>query len=147
MFSIQMCLSFFWRIMQSTVWWAKDWRIYLRESSRVHSASNSSIQLHPTASRAFIKSVLSSHYETTGNIHHAMVFLYSLHTDMYTKLYRSYLPCMYIVIHLVLSWISFICSKSNQNPIKSNFICHIHMVSGCYCECSEMLVLLVPTML
>ena len=29
--------------------------------------------------------------------------------------------------------------------IKSDFIGHIHMVSRCYCECSEMLVLLVPT--
>ena len=35
------------------------------------------------------------------------------------------------------------CSKSNQ--IKSNFICHIHVVSRCLCECNEMLVLLVPT--
>jgi hypothetical protein len=29
--------------------------------------------------------------------------------------------------------------------IKSDCIGHIHMVSRCYCECSEMLVLLVPT--
>ena len=31
------------------------------------------------------------------------------------------------------------------DQIKSHFIGHIHMVSRCYCECSEMLVLLVPT--
>jgi hypothetical protein len=29
--------------------------------------------------------------------------------------------------------------------IKSHFIDHIHMVSRCYCECSELLMLLDPT--
>jgi hypothetical protein len=38
-------------------------------------------------------------------------------------------------------------SQNNRtlNQIKSNCIGHIHMVSKCYCECSEMLVFLVPT--
>ena len=39
-------------------------------------------------------------------------------------------------IHFISCWSWF---------IKSNFIGHIHMVSRCYCECGEMLVLLVPT--
>jgi hypothetical protein len=32
-----------------------------------------------------------------------------------------------------------------QNQIKSKCIANIHMVGRCYCACSEMLVLLVPT--
>ena len=36
-------------------------------------------------------------------------------------------------------------SQCLSNQIKSNVIGHIHLVSRCYCECREMLVLLVPT--
>ena len=37
------------------------------------------------------------------------------------------------------------CTSAVEILIKSHFIGHIHMVNRCYCECCELLVLLVPT--